>query len=58
VGAHFIGYFVTPQTPWAHLDIAGTSMPSDAQPTVPAGAAGVTVRLLDRFVRAFQPVTR
>jgi leucyl aminopeptidase len=58
VGAHFIGYFVTPQTPWAHLDIAGTSYPSDTQPTVPAGAAGVSVRLLDRFVRAFQPVTK
>lgn len=57
-GAHFIGYFVTPQTPWAHLDIAGTSYRSDTQPTVPAGAAGVTVRLLDRFVRAFQPVAK
>ncbi len=57
-GAHFIGFFVTPQTPWAHLDIAGTSMPTEAQPTVPAGAAGVTVRLLDRFVRTFQPVTK
>lgn len=57
-GAHFIGFFVTPQTPWAHLDIAGTSMPTETQPTVPAGAAGVTVRLLDRFVRTFQPVTR
>ena len=55
VGAHFIGYFVTPQTPWAHLDIAGTSWRSDSQPTAPAGASGVGVRLLDRFVRGFQP---
>jgi leucyl aminopeptidase len=54
VGAHFIGYFVTPQTPWAHLDIAGTSWRSDSQPTAPAGASGVSVRLLDRFVREYQ----
>ena len=58
IGATFIGYFVTPQTPWAHLDIAGTSLRSDTQPTAPAGASGVTVRLLDNFVRAFQPVTK
>ncbi len=55
-GAHFIGSFISPATPWAHLDIAGTSWRSDSQPTVPPGAAGITVRLLDRFVRDFRPV--
>ncbi len=55
-GAHFIGSFISPGTPWAHLDIAGTSWRTDSQPTVPPGAAGITVRLLDRFVRDFRPV--
>ncbi|HEY0147745.1 MAG TPA: leucyl aminopeptidase [Allosphingosinicella sp.] len=54
LGGHFIGYFVTEATPWAHLDIAGTAWRSDSQPTVPKGAAGYGVRLLDRFVRDFR----
>jgi leucyl aminopeptidase len=54
LGAHFIGYFVTDQTPWAHLDIAGTAWRSEMLPTVPKGAAGFGVRLLDRFVRDFR----
>jgi leucyl aminopeptidase len=56
LGAHFIGFFVDPNTPWAHLDIAGTAWRGEAKPTVPKGAAGYAVRLLDRFVRDFQPV--
>jgi leucyl aminopeptidase len=56
VGAHFIGFFVTPTTPWAHLDIAGTAWSTSATPTVPAGAVGMAVRLLDRFVRDFRPI--
>jgi leucyl aminopeptidase len=56
VGAHFIGAFVTPQTPWAHIDIAGTAWSATASPTAPAGAVGMTVRLLDRFVRDFRSV--
>ncbi|MFN3944523.1 MAG: leucyl aminopeptidase [Allosphingosinicella sp.] len=54
-GAHFIGSFVTPATPWAHIDIAGTAWGTDS-PTAPAGATGMTVRLLDHFVRNFRPV--
>jgi leucyl aminopeptidase len=54
LGAHFIGYFVTEATPWAHLDIAGTAWRSEMAPTVPKGAAGFGVRLLDRFVRDFR----
>ena len=56
LGAHFIGYFVTPATPWAHLDIAGNEMGSSTGPTVPDGPAGYGVRLLDRFVRDFRPI--
>jgi len=57
VGAYVIGSFVSGGTPWAHIDIAGTSWRSSGQPTAPAGASGVTVRLLERFVRDFRPVT-
>ena len=56
LGAHFIGSFVTPATPWAHLDIAGNELGDSTGPTVPDGAAGYGVRLLDRFVRDFRPV--
>lgn len=56
LGAHFIGSFVTEATPWAHLDIAGNEIGSSTGPTVPEGAAGYGVRLLDRFVRDFRPV--
>ena len=56
LGAHFIGSFVTEATPWAHLDIAGNELTGSASPTVPEGATGFGVRLLDRFVRDFRPV--
>ncbi len=36
--------------PWAHLDIAGMAWSSKARPTVPKGATGFGVRLLDRLV--------
>jgi leucyl aminopeptidase len=55
-GGHFIGFFVTDATPWAHLDIASVDWRESAKPTVPAGSAGFGVRLLDRFVRDFRPV--
>jgi leucyl aminopeptidase len=54
-GGHFIGYFVE-RTPWAHLDIASVDWRTKSLPTVPEGAAGFGVRLLDRFVRDFRPV--
>lgn len=56
LGAHFIGYFVDGSTPWAHLDIAGVDWLKEAKPTTPKGSAGYGVRLLDRFIRDFQPV--
>jgi len=38
-------------TPWAHLDIASTAWkPSSSTPTIPNGATGFGVRLLDRLV--------
>jgi leucyl aminopeptidase len=54
-GAHIIGEFVTEATPWAHLDIAGMAWADSAQPTTPQGAVGFGVRLLDSFVRNFDP---
>ena len=33
-------------TPWAHLDIAGTAWVDDARPWAPKGASGVMVRTL------------
>ncbi|HRO26301.1 MAG TPA: leucyl aminopeptidase [Luteimonas sp.] len=50
-GAYFIGEWVDRKLPWAHLDIAGTDWNDRGKPTVPEGASGFGVRLLDRFVR-------
>jgi leucyl aminopeptidase len=47
--AHFIGRFVKDR-PWAHLDIAGMAWTTKDQATVPKGATGFGVRLLDRLV--------
>ena len=55
-GAAFIGHFADAATPWAHLDIAATALSSEATPTVPKGAVGYGVQLLDRFVRDFKAV--
>jgi leucyl aminopeptidase len=53
IGAHVIGFFADPATPWAHLDIAAVAWSDQAAPTAPSGARGWGVRLLDRFVRDF-----
>ena len=48
--ALFIQRFVK-GLPWAHLDIASTAWkPASAVPTIPNGASGFGVRLLDRLV--------
>ena len=48
--ALFIQRFVK-DTPWAHLDIASTTWkPGSTVPTIPSGATGFGVRLLDRLV--------
>ena len=48
--ATFLERFVN-KLPWAHLDIAGTAWATKDKPTVPKGATGFGVRLLNRFVR-------
>ena len=48
-GAQFIQRFVK-DTPWAHLDVAGTAMDSNRNEINPSWASGWGVRLLDRLV--------
>jgi leucyl aminopeptidase len=50
--AQFIARFVNGK-PWAHLDIAGMAWASKDHPTVPKGATGYGVRLLDRMVARY-----
>ncbi len=48
----FLKQFVG-ETPWVHLDIAGTSWYDDSKnPYVPKGASGVGVRLLMQYITA------
>ncbi len=54
-GAAFIGAFVTPETPFAHIDIAGMQFEVSGALT-PTGVDAFGVRLLESFVRNFQPV--
>lgn len=56
-GAHFIGEFLSRDIPWAHLDIANMAY-GGANDWKPAGSAGFSVRLLEEFVRNYQPVPR
>ncbi|AXB76328.1 leucyl aminopeptidase [Novosphingobium sp. P6W] len=49
--AQFLLRFIENDTPWAHLDIAGTVWTDKAGATWDKGATGFGVRLLDRFVR-------
>ena len=49
----FIGEFAE-DTPWVHLDIAGTSVTSKPTEIGPSGATGVMTRSLAQFVIDFQ----
>ena len=49
--AQFLQRFIENDTPWAHLDIAGTVWADKPGATWDKGATGFGVRLLDRFVR-------
>ncbi len=49
VAAQFLKRFVK-DTPWAHLDIAGTAMGSPAHDTNRSWGSGFGVRLLDRLI--------
>jgi leucyl aminopeptidase len=50
VGAQVIGTFVASETRWAHLDIAGVAWTVAGKPTVPPGAVGFGIQLLDQLV--------
>jgi len=50
--AHFLQRFVN-DTPWAHLDIAGTGMSSPSSETNQSWGSGWGVRLLDRLVSEY-----
>jgi leucyl aminopeptidase len=52
--AAFLWHFVH-DTPWVHLDIAGTAWTSKAGPIQRKGATGVGVRLLCELLRRWEP---
>jgi leucyl aminopeptidase len=52
-GGLFVGEFAE-NTPWVHLDIAGTAYSSKSTELGPKGATGVMVRTLTTFVRNFK----
>ena len=54
MGAAFVGEFAE-DTPWIHLDIAGTATIRTAHDLGPAGATGVMVRTLADFACCYQP---
>ncbi|MBZ4024219.1 leucyl aminopeptidase, partial [Rhodobacter sp. TJ_12] len=49
--AHFLRRFVKPETPWIHLDIAGTALLKSDTALAPKGATGWGVLALDRMIR-------
>jgi leucyl aminopeptidase len=49
--AQFLARFVKPETPWIHLDIAGTALVKADLPLSPKGATGWGVMSLDRLIR-------
>lgn len=55
LGAHFIHYLTPQPTPWAHIDMAGVDRTESGLPTIPKGPRGFGVRLLDQFVRSYEP---
>lgn len=57
-GGAFLKEFVG-QTPWVHLDIAGTAWTKESKPYIPKGATGVGVRLLVETLEHLpEPVTK
>ncbi|MEC1376466.1 leucyl aminopeptidase [Heyndrickxia oleronia] len=55
MGGAFIGEFAE-ETPWVHLDIAGTADTNKEHDLGPAGATGVMVRTLALLVERFEPI--
>ena len=50
--AEFLHAFIQDGVPWAHIDIAGTTLSTEDLPLSPKGATGWGVRTLDRLVRS------
>jgi len=48
--AGFLEHFIENDTPWAHMDIAGTAWRKSDQPTVPKYGSGFGVRVLDQLI--------
>jgi leucyl aminopeptidase len=57
MGAAFIGEFAE-ETPWVHLDIAGTSTAKNDSDLGPSGATGAMTRTLALFVERFEPIKK
>lgn len=57
VAGAFIGEFAE-NTPWVHLDIAGTATSKNEYDLGPAGATGVMTRTLALFVERFEPIEK
>ncbi len=53
MGGAFVGEFAE-DTPWVHLDIAGTAVTNKEHELGPTGATGVMVRTLALFVERFE----
>jgi leucyl aminopeptidase len=48
--AGFLEHFIEDNTPWAHMDIAGTAWSKADKPTVPKYGTGFGVRVLERLI--------
>lgn len=55
MGGAFIGEFAE-ETPWVHLDIAGTAAAKNEHELGPAGATGVMTRTLALLVERYEPI--
>jgi len=51
--AQFLQRFLKNGTPWAHLDIAGMAWTKKDLETIPTGATGYGVKLLNKFVEMY-----
>ena len=51
--AQFLQRFLKNGTPWAHLDIAGMAWTKKDLETIPTGATGYGVKLLNKFVEKY-----
>ena len=51
--AQFLQRFILKKTPWAHLDIAGMAWSKKTTQTIPYGATGYGVKLLNRLVEEY-----